>query len=174
MSVAVLTNFTDVNAVTHAAEKVRDAGYTDWDIYTPYAVHGLDKAMGVKRTILPYLSFGGGVAGLISAIGLIWWTSAVDYPMNIGGKPFFAFQYSIPVMFELTILVTALCTVFGMWHLNRIPTWYHPYQDDIGFQRAVNDTFVLAISGNDPRFTLDATTSFVTGLGGDDTRVLNT
>ena len=169
-TVAVLGNFTDPNKIMEAAAKVHASGYTDFDIYTPYPVHGLDKAMGVKRTILPYISFGGGVFGLANAIFLISWTGAVDYKLNIGGKPFFAFQFSIPVMFELTVLLTALATFFGVWYLCGLPKWYSDLQEDKGFQRALDDTFVLSIFASDKRFSLETTKQFMNEIGADDVR----
>lgn len=169
-TVAVLGNFTDPNKIMDAAAKVHQSGYTDFDIYTPYPVHGLDKAMGVKRTILPYISFAGGMFGLSNAIFLMWWTGAVDYKLNIGGKPLFAFQFAIPVMFELTVLLTGLATFFGLWFLCGLPKWHSDLQDDEGFQRAVDDTFVLSIFSTDKRFSLETTERFMNEIGADNVR----
>ena len=170
--VAVLGNFTDVNKLVHAAEKVRDAGYRDFDIYTPYPVHGLDKAMGVKRTILPYISFGAAIFGLVNAVGLQLWTGAIDYPLNIGGKPFFAWEFSVPVAFELTVLCCAIATVVGMFALCKLPRWHNSLDNDEGFRRATDDTFVVAIQSTDKRFSAEQTKSFLNGLGASDVRLV--
>lgn len=170
---AILGNFTDVNTLFHAAEKVRDSGYQDFDIFTPYPVHGLDKAMGVKRTILPYISFFGGASGLATAVGLMWWTGAYDYKLNIGGKPFFAVQFGMPVMFELTILLTALFTFVALWGLCKLPRWYNELQHDEGFRKACDDTFVVAIFSSDQRFSTEATKKLLSEIGADDVRLVN-
>lgn len=167
----VLGNFTDVNMAMKAAEKTREAGYKDFDFFTPYPVHGLDRAMGVKRTILPYISFAGSITGLITALSLQWWTGAVDYKLNIGGKQLFAIQFSIPIDFELTILLTALMTVGGLFHLCRIPTWWHPFQHDEKFKRATDDEYVLGIYVTDTRFNVEQAQKFVQSLGAKDVRI---
>lgn len=170
--IAVLGNYKDPNLLLTAAKRIHESGYKDFDIYTPYPIHGLDKAMGVKRTILPYIAFGGGLFGLVNAIFLIWWTGAEHYKLNIGGKPLFAFQFGIPVMFELTILLTAIATFLGLWFLCGLPKWYSPLQNDEGFKSAADDTFVVSISANDQRFSLEATQKLMIELGADDVRLI--
>lgn len=163
--VGVIGEFTDVNELITASEKIRDAGYRAWDVYTPYPVHGLDQAMGVKRSILTYFSFAGLVGGLTSALGLQWWTGAVDYKLNIGGKGFFDWQFSMPLDFELSILGTAIMTVGGLFFLCKLPTWYNGYQDDESFKKATNDTFVIAIDAEDDRFSAEKTQEYLSSLG---------
>lgn len=165
-------NFKDPNLVMSAANKVRESGYKDFDFFTPYPIHGLDKAMGVKRTILPYISFAGAMFGLSNAVFLIYWTGAVDYKLNIGGKPFFAVQFSVPVMFELTVLLTALFTFVGLFALCGLPKWYSNFQHDAGFRAAVDDTIVLSIYSSDQRFSLDTTTAFMKEIGAADVRLI--
>ncbi|RPI68466.1 MAG: DUF3341 domain-containing protein [Ignavibacteriae bacterium] len=163
--VGIVGEFTDVNVVMKAAETIRDAGYRQWDIYTPYPVHGLDKAMGVKRSMLTYFSFVGLVGGLSTALGLQWWTGAFDYLLNIGGKGFFDWQFSIPIDFELSILGTAILTVVGLFHLCRLPTWFHRYQEDESFQKSADDTFVVAIDSDDDRFSAEGSQDLLRRLG---------
>ncbi|MBL7999599.1 MAG: DUF3341 domain-containing protein [Candidatus Kapabacteria bacterium] len=167
----VLGDFKDVNHTITAAQQVNEAGYREFDFFTPYPVHGLDKAMGVKRTILPYISFVGACAGLATALGLQWWTGAVDYKLNIGGKQLFAIQFSVPIDFELTVLLCALSTVAGLFHLCRIPTWWHPFQNDEGFKKATDDTFVLGIYATDDRFHVETVKTFMHQLGAANVRV---
>lgn len=164
-TVGIIGEFTDVNALVHAAEKVRDAGYRSWDCHTPYPVHGLDAAMGIKRSILTYISFAGLVGGLTTALGLQWWTGEVDYPLNIGGKGFFNWEFSMPIDFELSILGTAILTVVGLFHLCRLPTWYNRYQDDESFKKATNDTYVVVIDAEDDRYSAEGTQEFLRSLG---------
>ncbi len=163
--VGIIGEITDVNKVMSAAEQIRDAGYRQWDIHTPYPVHGLDKAMGVKRSILTYISFVGMVGGLSTALGLQWWTGAFDYILNIGGKGFFNWQFSMPIDFELSILGTAIFTVVGLFGLCRIPTWYNRYQDDDSFKKATDDVFVITIDAEDDRFSAEGTQDLLKRLG---------
>ena len=163
--VGVIGEITDVNLTMKVAEKLRDAGFRNWDIHTPYPVHGLDKAMGIKRSILTYISFAGLLGGISTALGLQFWTGAVDYKLNIGGKGFFNWQFSIPIDFELSILGTAIFTVIGLFHLCRIPTWYNKYQDDESFKKATDDVFVVTIDADDDRFSATETASLLSNLG---------
>lgn len=161
----VIGEFKDVNVIMTAAQKINEAGYRKWDIHTPYPVHGLDKAMGIKRSIITYISFLGLCGGLSTALGLQWWTGAVDYPLNIGGKGLFDWQFSIPIDFELSILGTAIMTVIGLFGLCQLPTWYNRYQNDESFKKATDDTFVVTIDSDDDRFSAEQTASFLKGLG---------
>ena len=117
----VLGFFDDPQSLIHAMEKVRDANYESFDAFTPYPVHGLDAAQGLKRSPLPYVTFIFGATGFTLALALQYWTSAVDWPLNVGGKPFFSWPAFVPVMFELTVLLAGLSTVAGMFALNRLP-----------------------------------------------------
>lgn len=171
--VGIVGEFTDPNKLIHAAEALRDAGYREWDVHTPYPVHGLDQAMGVKRSIISYISFTGMVGGLSSALLLQWWTSAVDYKLNIGGKEFFNWQFSIPIDFELSILGTAIFTVLGLFALCKLPTWYNRYQDDESFKKANDDTFVVTINAEDARYNEQGTQDLLTRLGSSNVHVVH-
>src|SRR5688572_29238598 len=97
----LIATFETTPALYHAAEKVRDAGYRYWDCITPFPVHGLDKAMGLKRSIVPRISLAGGITGFVTGMTLIWWTGAFDYKLTVGGKPFFSPMFAFPVSYEL-------------------------------------------------------------------------
>ena len=114
-----LARFDLVDEFLVAAAKVRDAGYTRWDAHSPFVIHGLDAAMGVKKTVLPYIVFLAGLTGAAAGILLQWWTNAVDYPFLISGKPLFSLPANIPVAFETTILFAAVSALIGMLALNR-------------------------------------------------------
>jgi hypothetical protein len=117
----VLGFFDDPQSLIQAMNRVREANYESFDAFTPYPVHGLDAAQGLKRSPLPYVTFVFGATGFMLALGLQYWTSAVDWPLNVGGKPFFSWPAFVPVMFELTVLLAGLSTVAGMFVLNRLP-----------------------------------------------------
>lgn len=113
--------FDDSNALIEATKKVRTANYQSFDTFTPYPVHGLEHAQGLKRSPLPYVTFGAGLTGFMLAFSLQYWTSAVAWPINVGGKPFNSWPAFVPVMFELTVLLAGLSTVAGMFLLNGLP-----------------------------------------------------
>ncbi|MBI1304098.1 MAG: DUF3341 domain-containing protein [Phycisphaera sp.] len=158
-----------------AAEKVRDAGYKWWDCHTPFPVHGLDKAMGIKRTILPVLVFGAGATGTFAAFLLQAFTNSWDftiwagvwvtgYPYLISGKPAMSLPAFIPVMFEVTILFAALTTVSMMFLFNGLPQLYHPLFRSNRFRRASNDRFFISIEARDPKFLPRKTEEFLKSL----------
>lgn len=113
--------FDDPSALTEATRKVRDARYAKFDAFTPYPVHGLEEAQGLKRSPVPYVTFVFGVTGTTIAFLLQYWTSAVDWPLIVGGKPFNSWPAFVPIMFELTVLFAGLSTVGAMFALNRLP-----------------------------------------------------
>ena len=162
-----LAEFSVPGDLLEAAEAVRDEGYSKWDCHTPFPLHGLDHAMGVKGTKLPLLVLGGGLAGLILATLMQWWMNAVDYPFLISGKPLFGVPAAVPVMFELTVLLSALTTFFGMWGLNKLPQHHHPLFNSDRFKRATNDRFFISIEASDPRFNVEKTRALLESLNPD-------
>lgn len=153
----ILAEYDTPKAVFHAAEAVRDAGFTKWDVHTPYPIHGMDGAMGLKNTPLGWISLAGGITGGSLALLMQWWMNGYDYPLNIGGKPAFAVQTCVPVTFELTILLTAFATLFGMLGLNRLPQLYHWCFGSEKFLRVTDDRFFISIEKDDPKFDQDRT-----------------
>ena len=159
-----LAEFTEPGDLLEAAAKVRDAGFEHWDCHTPFPLHGLDDAMGVKGTKLPLLVLGGGLTGLTLAALMQWWMNAVDYPFWISGKPFFGVPAAVPVMFELTVLFSALTTFFGMWILNGLPRHHHPLFNSARFKRATADRFFISIEARDRRFHPEKMREFLESL----------
>ncbi len=141
----------------HAAEKLRDAGYKNFDAHTPFPVHGMDAAMGLPDSPLGYLVLCGGLTGVSIGVLMIWWMNGVDYPIIIGGKPGFTLPASVPIMFELTILLSAFAAVFGMFHLNRLPRHHHPIFESDRFRAASDDKFFVSVEAEDPKFDLKKT-----------------
>lgn len=161
-----LVAFDKVDFLLAGARAVRDAGYTRWDTHTPFVIHGLDAAMGVKKTILPYIVFLGGLTGTTAGILLQWWTNAVDYPFLISGKPLFSLPANIPVAFETTILFAAISALVGMLALNGLPQLYHPLFTNRAFKRATDDTFFISIEAADPLFDRIETRRLLEGVAG--------
>ncbi len=162
----LLVEFDNVDALVAAAGRVRDAEYTNWDVHSPFPVHGLDDAMGIRATMLPYIVFMAGAAGAAGALLLQWWTNAFDYPLIISGKPLFSLPANIPVTFELTILLGAITAFVGMLALNGLPQLYHPVFCSKRFRRVTTDRFFIAIEASDPAFDEEQTRAFLGSLGG--------
>lgn len=160
----IIAEFSDPNDLVAAAQRTHDAGYRRIDAFTPYPIEELAEAMGIHHTILPLLVLIGGILGLVGGITLQYWTSAIDYPLNIGGKPFFSWPAFLPVTFETTVLLAALTAVFGMLALNGLPMPYHPIFSAPRFALASRDRFFLCIEAADPKFDLDDTTRFLQRL----------
>jgi hypothetical protein len=153
----LLAEFRTPHDLVRAAARVRDAGYTKWDAHTPFPVHGLDDAMGIKTTRLPFFVLAAGIVGALSGLLMQWWMNAVDYPLIISGKPFNSLPADIPVTFELTVLLASLTAFIGMLVLNALPRFNHPLFRIGAFRRATTDGFFLAIEATDPRFDRAAT-----------------
>jgi hypothetical protein len=161
----LLAEFEDVDSVIAAARRVHDEGYTRWDVHTPFPVHGMDAAMGIKPTILPWLVLVAGVIGAITGLAMQWYTNAISYPFFTSGKPLVSIPAWIPVTFECTILFAALTAVFGMLVLNGLPHLYNPLFKSRRFRRVTNDRFFVAIDAADPKFDREETEKLLTELG---------
>jgi hypothetical protein len=157
----LLAQFETTADVVHAAEKVRDAGYTQWDTHSPFPIHGMDKAMGLKDSFLGLIVFCGGAAGVTTAVTMIWWMNGVDYPIIIGGKPPFSLPSSVPIMFELMVLFSALTTVFGMFGINKLPRHHHPIFESERFRASTDDKFFISVEADDPKFDPERTKAFL-------------
>jgi len=161
----IIAEFTTPASIMHAAEKIRDAGFTRWDVFTPFPVHGMDKAMGLKNSKVGYISFIGAVLGYTTGMIMIWWMNAYDYPIIVGGKPMFSPFSAFPPSYELTILLGSFGALFGMLFLNRLPRLYHPLLKNRRFALATHDRFFVVIDATDPKFNEGETTQLLLGAG---------
>lgn len=159
-----LAEFDTPDEVIHAAEKIRDAGFDKWDVHTPWPLHGMDKAMGLADSRLGWIVIVCGLTGLSLAVLMMQWMNGVDYPLVIGGKPPDAFASMVPIMFELTILLSALGTTFGMFGLNELPKHYHPIFFSDRFESCSHDKFFVSIEAEDKQFDVEKTKKFLEGL----------
>jgi len=160
----ILAEFDTATDMVDAATKVRDAGYTKTDAFSPFPLHEIDEALGIKRSILPYLVFAGGVTGLLTGLGLTFFVHVIDYPIIVGGRPHFSLPAFIPPMYELTILFSAFVAVFGMLFLNGLPAPYHPLFNVPRFALATREKFFLVIEAEDPQYDYEKTKSFMESL----------
>lgn len=150
----LIAEFDRPGDVLRAAERVRDAGYTRWDVFTPFPVRGLDRAMGLGESCVGWCAFAGGVMGGAAGVLLVWYLNAVDYPILVGGKPMFSPFAAVPPAFELTILLAALGVFVGLLWLTRLPRLHHPLLKNRRFTKgATHDRFLLAIECGDPRYS---------------------
>lgn len=161
----LLAEFVDPDDLLDAAVEVGKAGYTRAEAYTPFPVHGVSEALGFKEAKVPWIIFFGGLTG--GAVGFGWqtWISAVDYPMNVGGRPMISWPHFFPVTFECTILFAAFGAVIGMLALNGLPRPHHPIFGGRNFEYATQDRFFLCIESHDPMFDPEKTREFLLGLG---------
>jgi len=164
----LIAMFETPGALMHAAEQVRDAGFKRWDCITPFPIHGLDSAMGVGRSRVPRISLAGGITGFCTGMSMIWFMDKIDYPISVGGKPFFSPLFAFPVSYELTILFTAFATIGGMFLLNGLPMHYHPVLNYDNIRRGTDDQFFIVIERSDPRFNPEATRALLAKIGGKD------
>jgi hypothetical protein len=150
---AIMAEFETPAATIHAAEKVRDAGFRNWDVFTPFPIHGMDKAMGIKNSKVGWFSFIGGCTGYTTGMLMIYYMNAVNYRIAIGGKPMFSPFYSFPPSYELTILFGSFGALLGMLFLNRLPRLHHPLLKNRRFALATHDRFFVVIETSDAKFS---------------------
>jgi hypothetical protein len=160
----VMAEFDTPEMLCAGAERAHAAGYRRMDAYSPFPIEGLAEVIGFKRTQLPLIVLIGGILGGIGGFTLQYWTSVIDYPMLIGGKPYNSWPAFIPVTFETTILGAALAAVLGMLGLNGLPMPYHPVFNVERFALASRDRFFLCIEAADPNFDAHDTVEFLRSL----------
>lgn len=168
----ILAEYDSPQAIFHACEQIRDAGFKRFDSYTPFAVHNLDKAMGLGPSKLPWLVLIAGTTGAIFAMGFMIYISAYYYPLNIGGKPTWSIPAFIPVTFEVTVLFSGLTAVFGMLALNGLPRFHHPLFNIPAFAKVTDDRFFVMIDADDKKYDARFVTDFLMKTGAQSTTVV--
>ncbi|WP_442508520.1 DUF3341 domain-containing protein [Novipirellula sp. SH528] len=172
---ALIAEFDSVSSIMHAAEKVRDEGYMIWDVHSPMPIHGINQAMGLRPTILPWITLAHGVAGAAFGLVLTWWMNATTMPgisasvqgyeFLVSGKPTFSLPANIPIIFETTILFAAIGTLLGMLGLNKLPMLHNPLNKSQRFLRATADRMFIVIEAEDMQFDAEKTRDFLQSLG---------
>ncbi len=161
----IIAEFETPAAIMHAAEKVRDAGFRHWDVFTPFPVHGMDKAMGLRNSKIGWFAFIGGVTGYTCGMLMIWFMNAFDYRIVVGGKPMFSPYSAFPPSFELTILLGSFGALLGMLFMNRLPRLHHPLLKHKRFMLATHDRFFIVIETDDPRYSETETRKLLEAAG---------
>jgi hypothetical protein len=160
----LIIEFAEPVQILEATRKAWNEGYRNMDAYTPYPVEGVAAALGLKRNRIPSVVFVGGLVGAAFGFFMQYYTMAVDYPFNAGGRPYNSWPVFIPVTFEVLVLVAAFSAFFAMLFLNGLPRPHHPVFNVPGFERASQDRFFLAIEATDPKFDLAETALFLSSL----------
>jgi hypothetical protein len=161
----LMAEFENPEGLLSAAHQAYQEGYRKMDAYSPFPVEGLSEAIGFRHTRLPLIVLLGGALGAASGFGMQYWMAAIDYPLNIGGRPLNSWPAFIPITFELTILFAAFAAVLGLIVLNRFPQPYHPVFNVPDFALASRNRFFLCIEAADPKFDREGTRRFLGGLG---------
>ena len=172
----LLAEYPDADALRAAARRVRDAGYQRWDCYTPFPVHGLDEAMGVRPTLLPWLVFGAGLAGCAAAVAMQRYCNApqtataeagvlAGYPLVFSGKPYWSLPANVPIIFELSVLLASLMSFFGLWALTGLPRLYFPAFASRRFRKVSDDGVFIIIEVKDKKFDRTGTEELIRSTG---------
>jgi hypothetical protein len=162
----ILAEFDSPAAILRAAEKVRDAGYSRWDVFTPFPIHGMDKVMGLKNSLVGWVSLFMGGGAFLSVAGLIWFCNAFDYPLIVGGKPMFSVPMTFVPSYIMMILGAAVGALVGMLAFNELPRFHHPLFNSKRFALVSRDKFMLLVGSTDPKFSEIETRRLLESIGG--------
>ena len=162
----ILAEFDSPAAILAAAKSVRDAGYRRWDIFTPFPIHGIDKVMGLKNSMVGWFSLVMGGGAFLSGMGLLWFTNAFDYPLIVGGKPMYSIPMSFVPSYILMVMGGAIGALVGMLALNQLPRLHHPLLNNARFELVSRDKFMLVIGANDDKFSAVETRKLLESIGG--------
>jgi hypothetical protein len=162
----IMAEFNSPAEVLHAAEKIRDLGFRRWDVFTPFPIHGLDKVMGYRNSMVGWFALVLGGAAFAQTFGLLWFTNAFDYPLIVGGKPMFSWPMSFVPSYILMVMGGAIGALIGMLALNQLPRLHHPLLNKKRFELVSRDKFVIVIGAEDKQFSTTETAKLLASLGG--------
>ena len=168
----IIAEFKNPAALLGAAQQVREAGYNKFDCHSPFPIHGMDQAMGMKRSPLGYIVFAVAAAAFTGGFLFESWTHAIDYPLVVSGKPFFSYQAFGTIAFALMVLLAAITALVGMLTLNKLPMFHHHLFSNNNFERTTDDGFFVSIDATDSKFDLSATQKFLQEIGGNNIEVV--
>jgi len=161
----ILAEFRNPKELIDAAETVKNSGYSNFDTYAPFPIHGMEKAMGLKNSPLGWIVLVGGLAGMIGALALMIWVMGYEYPLNISGKPYINIPVYVPITFEMTVLFAAFAATFGMFALNKLPRFHNPLFNVERFKKASDDGFFICIEASDDLFSENEVSKLFTDSG---------
>ena len=161
----LMAEFDTPGAVLHAAEQVRDAGYRRWDVFTPFPIHGMDKVMGYRNSLVGWVSLALGAGAFLSVVGLIWYANDFDNHFIVGGKPMFSAPMTFVPAYILMIMGSAVGALIGMLGINQLPRLHHPLLFKKRFELATRDKFIIVIGANDEKFCPTGTRKLLESVG---------
>jgi hypothetical protein len=170
----LLAEYGTTERIVGAAKTLHAAGYKHFEAHSPFPIHGMDRAMGLKDSRLGWIVLACGLLGVSSAWLLMYWTDAIDYPLIIGGKPPGSLPSMIPVMFELTVLLSTFGAVVGMFALNRLPKHNDPLFESERFGAFSSDKFFISVEARDPKFDVEETRALLETTGPEAIEVIET
>lgn len=162
----LMAEFNTPGDLLRAGEKLRADGYNRWEAFTPFPVHGLDKVMGYRNSLVGWVALAGGAFMFLNIFGLIWFTNAFDYPIMVGGKPFFSMPMTFVPSYIMMIMGAAFGALLGMLGLNQLPRLHHPLLFKKRFESASRDKFIIVVGANDKKFSAEGTKQLLAALGG--------
>lgn len=162
----LIAEFDSPAALMAAAQQVRAAGYRRWDVFTPFPIHGMEKVMGYKNSIVGWFALAFGAGAFLSVVVLIWFANAFDYPLIVGGKPMFSAPMTFVPAYIMLIMGGAIGALVGMFATNQLPRWHHPLFKNPRFSLATRDKFFIVIGSNDPKFSEAGTRKLLMDVGG--------
>jgi len=162
----LMAEFNTPGDLLRAAEKIRANGYRKWDAFTPFPIHGLDKVMGYRNSLVGWVSLAGGTFMFLNIVGLIWFANAFDYPLIVGGKPMFSPPMTFVPAYIMMIMGAAFGALLGMFGVNQLPRLHHPLLFKQRFEGASRDKFIIVIGANDEKFCATETKQLLASIGG--------
>jgi len=165
LKAGLVGEFESAEGIIRAVHELRKLGYKKMDAYTPYPLSAVEKAIGLRRSALGWVIFPFALTGATLAYLLQWWTSAIDYPLDVGGRPTHAAPAFVPITFEMGVLSAGLTALVSLLIFSGLPALWQPVFEVEGFERASIDRFFLAISIHDPAFDRAATAARLAELG---------
>lgn len=162
----LMAEFDSPAAILHAAKKVRDAGYSRWDTFTPFPIHGMDEVMKLGNSLVGWVALGGGAFMFANVAFLIWFSNAWDYPLIVGGKPMFSVPMTFVPAYIMLIMGGAVGSLIGMLALNQLPRLHHPLLKIPQFESVSRDKFILLIGATDSKFSVTETRALLEQIGG--------
>ena len=161
----MMAEFDSPGALLQAAEKVRAAGYRRWDVFTPFPIHGMDKLMGLQKSLVGWVALAGGAFMFLNVVGLIWFANAFDYPLIVGGKPMFSVPMTCVPAYIMLIMGGAVGALIGMLGLNQLPRLHHPLFAKKRFEGASRDKFIMVVGALDAKFCVIETRKLLETVG---------
>lgn len=151
----IIAEFKNPKELIDVAKTMSKSGFSKFDTFSPFPIHGMDKAMKLKKSKLGWIVLGHAFIGFFGALAMMYFMAVMDYPMNISGKPFFNAPAWVPITFELTVLLSSFGAVFGMFFLNGLPRLNNPLFNVERFKKATDDGFFACIEAEDDMFEAD-------------------